>query len=240
MTMKGPVPANIWGRMWAKAIAGQPTNGTYPAPINNSFKALLERDTREAVKDFVGDYVEPLFDEEHRLACQSLKDFYHALEELKTHDLRKLTDFRDGKFNTGDSEIAHLLTMTRPNRWTLTELVTGETCELTNDIVPGAGKSYLNREQWARVYAGGVLDNAYLDQLKRQPKLAVDNFPGSLPLPHQADDPILQLPTLQNLFDSPTLPLDLKNQTKLTAVLTAIANGISMEYDATLSVSLTC
>ncbi|MGE0825282.1 MAG: hypothetical protein AB7G75_13220 [Candidatus Binatia bacterium] len=238
MTIQGPVPTSIWGRMWAKAL------------IDPVFRKTLEEDMRKAVSDFLGlptgDFVEPLFDEHHRMACQSLKDFYYVLEELKENDQTKLERFRDGDptLPSTDTDIAHILMMTRPNRWTLTELVTGDTCEATNDLVPGAGNKHLNRTHWARVYAGAVLNSNYLGLLKKNPKKAIDDFvatfPGANPLPHNPVDPVLRLPTVTDLRASSTLPIALRPNGELERVLDEIARGVCMGYEATLCVSLSC
>ena len=249
MIIPGPVPASIWGKMWAKAIAGLPTNTPHVPPM--TFKDLLEKDMRAAVQDFLKlpptDFVEPLFDEDHRMACQSLKDFYYALEELNANNPLKLTNFRDGIIGPGDPDVDHVLTMTQPNRWTLTELVTGATCELTNDIVPGVGKPHLDRVKWARVYAGAITNSGYLQKLKSDPKKAIDDFPVTFPgapLPHNPPDPVLRIPMFNDLLSSLTLPIDLLDGvppgTKLRQTLTEIAEGVCLGYEATLCVSLSC
>ena len=235
--IQGPVPASMWGRIWARAL------------ITPAFNTILERDMRQGVSEFlrfcglpVGTFVEPLFDDNHRMACQSLKDFYHALEELKDKDSAKFDKFVDDDptLPANDSDIVHILTMTRPNRWTLTELVTGDTCEMVNDLAPGAAKPHLNRKHWARVYAAAVKDSSYLATLKRDPKTAIDNFPGARPLPHTAGNPILRLPTLAELRAHPSLPINLQAPGALDTALAEIVQANCMGYEATLCVSLSC
>jgi len=195
VTITGPVPASIWGRIWAKAIADLRTNGNYGSPINNSFKALLERNIREAVKDFVGDYVEPLFDENHRLACLCLRDFYDEIQKLERRNRAKLTRFRDNQVNAPDTDIDGILDKTRSNTWTLTELGTGASCTDNNDIIAPVG-TVLKKKEWARVYAEAILDyQGYGTKLKKDPTNAIDTFPGAGGLNRAVGDPILQLPT---------------------------------------------
>src|ERR1700704_342265 len=120
---KGPVPKSIWGRMWAKAF------------IDPAFNSLIQTDMREAVKTFVGDYVEPLFDAEHRLASKGLRDFYDALEKLRDENKSKLENFRDDLkgVRAPDDDIKAILNMTMPNKWILTEFATDRPCTVMND-----------------------------------------------------------------------------------------------------------
>ncbi len=245
----GPLSERTWGRIWAEAF------------INAGTKGGIEHSPRNAVLNFLGDFVEPLFDpEKTKKKKHCAKDVYDELEAQlkkdKQHDTHEVEKLRNGiDLQVPGSFQKKIIDMMHGNQWIL---IDGPNRFILEQNIPrtrvGAKPATdpLTLSEWARVYADAVIDDnmpppgPLYDLLKKDAAGAVQmfvsrNHPNSFP--HNVSAPILKLPIFTELSTHKDLPPDLNPVTNpgvLQQLLTDLAADIETDYEVALRICLCC
>lgn len=250
---KGPLSERTWGRIWARAI------------MNPAFRDTVEKSPREAVIEFLGDEVVPLFDPwKTIMVMHCSRPVYDALRVQLAADkasgggIHKVQDLRDGVNLAADAFIINTINMLQGNEWILTKKKVGPPAlgdpapYSVRNFVPPLGApnnpgGILTVTEWARVYAEAILDEdvggPFFPLLKKDAAGAVrafiDNHPGFFL--HNVGAPILQLPTFNQIFTDGTLFAELQgNPNLLLQALADLDAGIESDYEVTLRICLCC
>jgi hypothetical protein len=216
---KGPLSESTWGRIWARAI------------MNPAFRDTLEKSPRDAVVEFLGDEVVPLFDPwKTTMVMHCSRAVYNALRAQlaadKASGTTRVRDLRDGLNLNTDVFALNIINMLEGNEWKLTDRsVGGRTYKIKNFVPPHPPaplpqkdpKGILRVTEWARIYAEAVLDEdrggPFFPLLKRDAAEAVQEFIRRAypnPFLHNIGAPILQLPTFNQIFTDIALFAELK------------------------------
>ncbi|NOT55028.1 MAG: hypothetical protein HOP18_10515 [Deltaproteobacteria bacterium] len=251
MAKTGPLSERTWGRIWARAFTNPP------------FQKDFEKSPREAVKKFLGDFVEPLFDPKKNKKMKHCSfEIYDALDKRLTKDIASggtehfVRDLRAGQ-NLAHSEITTIINKLHGNEWLLVDKTKPHQPHRFEKVIPkdrgGTPKpptAPLTLTEWAMVYAEAVLSDrgmpgaivGFYSLLKKDAAGAVQDFVNAAPatFPHNATAPILELPTSADIFSHPNRPGDITSQADLDSLLKELEDDIDTDYECMLRICLSC